>query len=86
MEFFNESTIMLCTYHLYLFTDFVPNPDSRYTMGYSLIVVTCINLLGNIIVLMGTTMLKTYDKLRRLYLGWNFRRLVRYSKAKKLKE
>ena len=55
MEFFNETTIMLCCYHLFLFTDFVPSPETRYTMGFSLIGVTCINLGGNVLVLMGTT-------------------------------
>lgn len=84
MELFNESTIMLCTYHFYFFTDFVPSPDSRYTMGYSLIVLTCINLLGNLIVMIGTAMLKIYPNLRRIYSRWNFRRSERLTRAKKL--
>jgi hypothetical protein len=27
LEIFNEVCIMLVTYHLYLFTEFVPNPE-----------------------------------------------------------
>lgn len=57
MEFYNEATIMLCSYHLFLFTKFVPNPEARYTMGYSLIGVTSLNLAGNVIVLLGTTLM-----------------------------
>ena len=68
MEFFNEATIMLCCYHLFLFTDFVPSPETRYTMGFSLIGVTSLNLGGNVIVLLGVTLLSVYAGLRRKYL------------------
>jgi hypothetical protein len=68
MEFFNEATIMLCCYHLFLFTDFVPSPETRYTMGFSLIGATSLNLAGNILVMLGKTLLAIYEILRRKYI------------------
>lgn len=55
LEFFNEATILLCLYHFYLFTDFVPDAEARYTMGYSLIVATCFNFGVNVIVMIEAT-------------------------------
>jgi len=47
LEFFNESTIMLCVYHCYLFTDYVPRPEDRYSMGFSMIGCTVFNFAVN---------------------------------------
>lgn len=47
MEYFNEATIVSCLYHCYLFTDFVPSPVDRYTMGYSMIAFTMLNFVVN---------------------------------------
>jgi len=30
--------ILVCVYHIYLFTDFVDDPELRYQIGYSLII------------------------------------------------
>lgn len=51
LEFFNEATILLCVYHFYLFTDFVPDAEARYALGYSLIVSTCLNFGVNVLVM-----------------------------------
>ena len=37
LEVFNEVILFLLIYHLICFTDFVPKPETRYTMGYSYI-------------------------------------------------
>lgn len=52
LEFFNEFIILCCVYHYYLFTDFAPDPDSRYFMGYSLIFCTLVCLAINLIVML----------------------------------
>lgn len=51
LELFNEATILCCIYHYYLFTDFVPDPEVRYTIGYSLIGFTFLNFVVNFIVM-----------------------------------
>ena len=56
LEFFNEFTILCCIYHYYLFTDFVPDPEARYTVGYSLIGFTLLNFIVNVIVMTYTTL------------------------------
>ena len=46
MEIFNECTIIVLTYGLMMFTDFVPDPETRFAIGWSYMA-TC---LGNILV------------------------------------
>ena len=31
----NELVLMILMYHIMLFTDYVPDPEARYTLGYS---------------------------------------------------
>ena len=47
LELFNEFTILMCIYHCYLFTDFVPQPETRYSVGFSLIGCTVFNFSVN---------------------------------------
>ena len=51
LEYFNEACILVCCYHYFLFTDFVADPQVRYTVGKALIYVTVGNLLGNITIM-----------------------------------
>lgn len=55
LEYFNEFSLIICTYHYYCFTDFVDDPEVRYKVGYSLILVTLINLAVNIFVMLKQT-------------------------------
>lgn len=43
--------MLLAFYHLFAFTDFVLDPEVRFTMGYLLITVTSFAILVNCIVL-----------------------------------
>lgn len=43
LEYFNEFTILLNVYHCFIFTDFVPDPEVRFYMGYSMIGFTIYN-------------------------------------------
>ena len=44
IEIFNEVTIHLVTMHLVFFTDWVPDMDMQYSLGWSMLVVICVNL------------------------------------------
>ena len=49
LEIFNEFCILLASYHLYLLTDYVSDPHTRSTFGWSMILLTCVNLGINIL-------------------------------------
>jgi hypothetical protein len=66
LEFFNEAIILVCCYHIFCFTDFVDDPIMRYKIGYSLIVLTIINLAVNIIVMLYETLKNLYRKYKIL--------------------
>jgi len=51
-ELFNEAYVLVLVYHLISFTDFVPSPDTRYTMGFSMIGFTCLQIALNVLLLL----------------------------------
>ena len=55
LEFFNEATILVCVYHCFIFTSFTDNPESSYTMGLSMIVISVFNIAGNMGVMLVLT-------------------------------
>ena len=55
MEVFNECTIIVLHYGLMCFTDFVPEPDTRYQLGWHYIIVFLSNLLVHLSVLFSTS-------------------------------
>jgi len=64
VEYFNEVTIMICAYHYFCFTDFVSDPETRYTVGLWLILFTCLNMFVNLAVLLISVLLKLANKIR----------------------
>jgi hypothetical protein len=60
LEFFNEANIMICSYHLFLFTDFVDGPLMRHNIGISMIVFTTLNIAVNLGIAF-------YSSLREMY-------------------
>lgn len=64
MEYMNQVSIMICTYHYFCMTDFVPDPETRYTVGTWLIIASCLNIVINLAVLVCTTSLSLFRKLR----------------------
>jgi hypothetical protein len=48
MELFNEFCILLACYHGLLFTDMVPDVQTQYIIGWSLIGVTAFNIVVNV--------------------------------------
>jgi hypothetical protein len=49
MQLFNETFVLLLSYHLLPLTDFVTNVETRNIVGQSLIVMTLFNLVVNIL-------------------------------------
>ena len=56
LEFWNEVCIVICIYHYFCFTDYVPNPETRYMIGTSLICVTLTCLALNAVLLVFFTL------------------------------
>jgi len=52
---FNELTIMTVGYHLFFLTDYMPDKNYQYSLGYSLIAVTSFNIIINfgVIIVLG---------------------------------
>jgi len=73
MEVFNEFSILVATYHLITFTWFVPEPETQYTMGWSIIGITVLNIAVNMFVMFYTSirMLRlVYRRIKFKYLKW----------------
>jgi len=50
LETFNEVTVLVASYHLLCFTEYMNDPPYELKVGYSLIAITCFNILVNIII------------------------------------
>jgi hypothetical protein len=73
LEIFNESCILAASYHLFSFTDFVPEPDLQYRIGWSLIGVTVFNIVMNMFFMIYMTAKKIKllcQKLKKLFDKW----------------
>jgi hypothetical protein len=51
LEVFNEVTILATSYFLIMFTNFVPEPQTRYLMGFYLSGIILLNVGTNMLVL-----------------------------------
>ncbi len=58
LELFNEYTVLMCVYNCFLFTEFVPSPGTRFSIGYSMIVCTLLNFAVNTFLLILATLKK----------------------------
>ncbi len=47
LEIFNEWCIMAASYHLFVFTNYVDDPDLQYKVGWSMIGVATFNIMVN---------------------------------------
>ena len=68
MDLCNEAFVLITTYHLYQFTDFMTDLDNRGYVGYSLIVVTVLNVLLNLCVVVIPNIALLCRKLKLKYL------------------
>lgn len=76
MEYFNETMILVCVYHYFLFTAFVDDPETRYLIGFSLIACACFNVVVNMISMIASAILT---------LVWSFKK-ARYTRRFKAHE
>jgi len=51
IELMNEITSVFLLYHMFCFTDWVPNASDRYIMGWSFICFTSLNLICHLVIL-----------------------------------
>lgn len=73
LEIFNEYSILVATYHLYSFTAFVPDPETQYQMGWSIIGITVFNMAVNVFIMIYKSIqsLKiAYKRIKYKYLMW----------------
>jgi len=73
-EMFNEITVLLCSYHHLLFTNFVPNFKTRFQMGWSICGVLAINIFVNLGFIMGNSLVTLYSKAKRRVILYNLRK------------
>ena len=52
LEIFNELSILMVSYHLFIFTNYVPNERIQYYGGWSCLLITLINIFTNIGIMM----------------------------------
>jgi hypothetical protein len=67
MEIFNEGCLLLASYHVYLFTDYSPDPVFRYKVGWCLIVLTLVNMLLNLVIMIGQTF-KSFKSMFKIFM------------------
>jgi hypothetical protein len=80
MEIFNEFCLLLSTYFLFLFTDFVPSPTTRYTLGWAFIGLQIANIGVNWLCLLYKVLSGVRVAFLKAYYKW---RAGRIQKAKK---
>jgi hypothetical protein len=51
MELINELTILLTSYFLFLFTEFMDDPDIQWNSGWIIIGLTVVDLLVNMLII-----------------------------------
>ena len=64
-ELFDEMFILFFMYHIFCFTEFVPDVNTQYYIGYSAISLMLLHLLIFYVVLAYTTLKKLIRKCRR---------------------
>jgi hypothetical protein len=67
LELFNETCTILWCHILVTFTDFVPDPERRYDMGFVLIFLVSFNMFVNLVILNLSAPMKLYDILKKWY-------------------
>ena len=77
LEIFNEIMIIMCTYHMVLFSQFNGSPELHFLLGYTYVGVIALVIVVNI----GLLLFKSVTKARRLSALKQLR--INYLKAKK---
>ena len=86
MELFNEAFVLLTTYHLYQFTEFMTDLQNRSYVGKSLMILIIVNVLINIAVIVKQTSFLAARKLKLRYLRWRQNKRIKEQLENKLKK
>ena len=65
MEIFNEVTNLILVYHMLTFTDWVGDPETRYTIGYSVMGAVFSNVCAHFYFLIKDTIRKAIISFRK---------------------
>jgi hypothetical protein len=65
LEIFNEHCVLGSVYHMYAYTEYVPEVETQYKVGYSMIALTVFNIAANIMVVVICTIIHVIKKVRR---------------------
>src|SRR5690606_8497888 len=65
IEIFNEVTLLLCSYCLFCFTEFVPDVQTRYKFGWGFIGIITINIVVSMIILLYNFFSTIFISIRR---------------------
>ena len=83
MDLINEGFVLLVTYNLYQFTDFMTDVQMRKYIGLGMIVVTVLSVLLNISVVVVQTLALLIRKLKLKRLEWKQSKEVKRRKDKR---
>ena len=60
----NELCVVVATYHILAFTQFVYSEDAQYSLGFSMVGITILNLLFNVVLLIKKSLSHLWRKYR----------------------
>lgn len=81
IEIFNECCLLCSTYFLFLFTDFVPSPTTRYTLGWAFIGLQIANIGVNWLCLLYKVVSALRVVFLKAYYKWKAKRAEKAKKA-----
>ncbi len=70
LEIFNEICILIASYHLLGFTDFVEDPQIKYNMGWSIIIISLLNITVNILIIIWSGLVTAKNVFIRIKRKW----------------
>ena len=82
-ETFNEIIVLLCSYHLFVFTEWVYDVDQRYRMGWSLLCLVVFLLVTNIGILAFVSLKRAYWNSRRKYFTRRNTKIIKRLKTRR---
>ena len=65
IEAFNEATMLALTYFLFCFTDFVPDAETRYKLGFAYIATSFVNLAVHMVIMLRGSFIKVRQSCRK---------------------
>jgi hypothetical protein len=85
LEYFNETVTLIWCYHMFIFTDFVPDREHRYQAGFILVAVVGFCLVVNLLNLYLPIVSKYMMRLRNILANRHHKMQARNKPVKKVK-